>query len=55
MLVAIWGFPSLNLTGKALTSFVREIAGPNAYHLMTSEGIQLPRTWSGDDLKKFYA
>ncbi|PKA46768.1 hypothetical protein AXF42_Ash015662 [Apostasia shenzhenica] len=34
---------------------VREIAGPNAYYLMTSEGIQLPRTWSGDDLKKFYA
>ncbi|PKA66231.1 hypothetical protein AXF42_Ash006928 [Apostasia shenzhenica] len=34
---------------------VCEVAGPNAYHLMTSEGIQLPRTWSGDDLKKFYA
>ncbi|PKA62936.1 hypothetical protein AXF42_Ash007732 [Apostasia shenzhenica] len=34
---------------------IREIAGPNAYYLMTSEGIQLPGTWSGDDLKKFYA
>ncbi|PKA46227.1 hypothetical protein AXF42_Ash021493 [Apostasia shenzhenica] len=34
---------------------VREVAGPNAYYLMTFEGIQLPRTWSGDDLKKFYA
>ncbi|PKA54928.1 hypothetical protein AXF42_Ash000764 [Apostasia shenzhenica] len=34
---------------------VREIAGPNAYYLMTSDGTQLPRTWSGDDLKKFYA
>ncbi|PKA45702.1 hypothetical protein AXF42_Ash011043 [Apostasia shenzhenica] len=33
---------------------VREVAGSNAYYLMTSEGIQLPRTWSGDDLKKFY-
>ncbi|PKA54368.1 hypothetical protein AXF42_Ash000201 [Apostasia shenzhenica] len=34
---------------------VREIAGPNAYYLMTSEGIQIPRSWSGDDLKKFFA
>ncbi|PKA45615.1 hypothetical protein AXF42_Ash010955 [Apostasia shenzhenica] len=34
---------------------VREVAGPNAYYLMTSEGIQIPRNWSGDDLKKFYA
>ncbi|PKA55973.1 hypothetical protein AXF42_Ash014645 [Apostasia shenzhenica] len=34
---------------------VREVARPNTYYLMTSEGIQLPRTWSGDDLKKFYA
>ncbi|PKA59790.1 hypothetical protein AXF42_Ash011914 [Apostasia shenzhenica] len=34
---------------------VREVAGPNAYYLMTSEGTQLPRTSSGDDLKKFHA
>ncbi|PKA57235.1 hypothetical protein AXF42_Ash002539 [Apostasia shenzhenica] len=34
---------------------VREVAGPNAYYLMTFEGIQIPRSWSGDDLKKFYA
>ncbi|PKA65730.1 hypothetical protein AXF42_Ash013145 [Apostasia shenzhenica] len=34
---------------------VREVAGPNAYYLMTAEGIQIPRSWSGDDLKKFYA
>ncbi|PKA48496.1 hypothetical protein AXF42_Ash021612 [Apostasia shenzhenica] len=34
---------------------VREVTGPNAYHLMTSEGIQIPRSWSGDDLKRFYA
>ncbi|PKA54880.1 hypothetical protein AXF42_Ash000715 [Apostasia shenzhenica] len=33
---------------------VREVAGPNAYYLMTSEGTQLPKTWSGDDLKKFH-
>ncbi|PKA54684.1 hypothetical protein AXF42_Ash000519 [Apostasia shenzhenica] len=34
---------------------VREVAGPKAYYLTTSEGIQFPKTWSGDDLKKFYA
>ncbi|PKA48204.1 hypothetical protein AXF42_Ash021465 [Apostasia shenzhenica] len=34
---------------------VHEVAGPNVYYLMTSNGTQLPRTWSGDDLKKFYA
>ncbi|PKA61681.1 hypothetical protein AXF42_Ash018662 [Apostasia shenzhenica] len=34
---------------------VREVAGPNAYYLMASEGTQIPRSWSGDDLKKFYA
>ncbi|PKA60538.1 hypothetical protein AXF42_Ash017944 [Apostasia shenzhenica] len=33
---------------------VHEIAGPNVYYLMTSKGIQLPKMWSGDDLKKFY-
>ncbi|PKA46093.1 hypothetical protein AXF42_Ash015384 [Apostasia shenzhenica] len=34
---------------------VREVAGPNAYYLMTAEGTQIPRSWSGDDLKKFFA
>ncbi|PKA65573.1 hypothetical protein AXF42_Ash005907 [Apostasia shenzhenica] len=34
---------------------VRKVAGPNTYHLKTSEGTQLPRTLSGDDLKKIYA
>ncbi|PKA66515.1 hypothetical protein AXF42_Ash003169 [Apostasia shenzhenica] len=34
---------------------VCEVAGPNVYYLRTYEGVQLPRTWSGDDLKKFYA
>ncbi|PKA65888.1 hypothetical protein AXF42_Ash010297 [Apostasia shenzhenica] len=34
---------------------LREVAGLNAYFLITFEGIQLPRTWSRDGLKKFYA
>ncbi|PKA63275.1 hypothetical protein AXF42_Ash017743 [Apostasia shenzhenica] len=33
---------------------VCEVAGPNAYYLMTAEGTQIPKSWSGDDLKKFF-
>ncbi|PKA64608.1 hypothetical protein AXF42_Ash007354 [Apostasia shenzhenica] len=55
-----------NIVGRDMTSgklsskwegpfVIRKVVGPNTYKLSRLDGTLLPRTWSGNDIRKFYS